>query len=90
MLALSACGPVVPEDATGEEIYEISCARCHADDLGGTSLAPGVGVGSAFADKDDDYATATLTRGRGNMPSFENALRPDQIESVIDFMRSRQ
>ena len=87
---VAACGPAVSDDASGQEIYEISCARCHGDDLGGTRLAPGVGAGSALVDKDDAYAIATVTRGRGNMPSFENPLTAEQIESVMAYVRSRQ
>ena len=90
MLFLGACGPAVPDGASGQEIYEISCSRCHGDDLGGTRLAPGLGPESELVDKDDAYATQTITRGRGSMPSFERALSDEQIQSVLGFIRDQQ
>ena len=89
LMIMAACGPGLPEGATGQEVYDASCARCHGSDLKGTSLAPGLGPGSEFVDKDDAYATQTITRGRGSMPSFGNALSGDQIERVLNYLREQ-
>lgn len=90
IIFLAACGPAVPDGASGSEIYQISCSRCHGGDLEGTSLAPSLGSGSDLVDKDDAYATQTIARGRGSMPSFERGLTAEQIEDVLGYIRDQQ
>jgi cytochrome c551 len=83
-----SCGGV-PEDASGSQIYTISCARCHGSDLEG-NVGPALGVGSASADATDEYLVTTISRGAGRMPSFSSSLSDEQISRVIDYLREQQ
>lgn len=93
MIALVACAASacvsVEEDATGRDIYEQVCARCHGLDLGG-GVGPALGPGSDVADQPDEYYVQTITRGRGRMPGFRSTLDEAQIARVIDYLRSEQ
>lgn len=79
----------IDESSTGQEIYDQICSRCHGSQLGG-GVGPALGSGSEAADKDDQYWTQTISRGRGRMPSFRSNLTEDQIQRVIDFARVEQ
>ncbi|HLT97010.1 MAG TPA: cytochrome c [Acidimicrobiia bacterium] len=85
---LSACGgPDV--DATGREIFNDICARCHAADLSG-GVGPALGPGSNAASQDDEYLRTTIRDGRGRMPSFRQTLSTEQIDRVVEYVRSVQ
>lgn len=87
-LAVSCVGRPPPE-ATGTEIYEQVCARCHGDDLSG-GLGPALGPESSSAEQDAEFLRLTIAHGRGRMPSFRNTLTAEQIDRVIEFIRSKQ
>jgi len=89
LLALVGCTGRPAPDATGAEIYEQVCARCHDDDLSG-GVGPALGPGSNSAEQDDEFLRLTIADGRGRMPSFRNTLSEEQIERVITFVRSEQ
>ena len=88
LLLLAACGGPAA-DASGAEIYDQVCARCHGNDLGGR-VGPALGPGSGAASAADEFLLTTITRGRGSMPSFSRTLSEKQIERVVAYLRSRQ
>jgi mono/diheme cytochrome c family protein len=78
-----------PAEASGQEIYEQVCANCHGVDLEG-GLGPAIGAGSNSAEQDESFLTLTVTRGRGRMPSFGATLSDDQVQRLVEYVRSRQ
>ncbi len=76
----------------GEKLYSVNCMSCHG--------APGKGNFLKMVPPPPDPATDMiqknsdgelfykLTNGRGQMPSFKNALSSDEIWHVISFVRS--
>jgi mono/diheme cytochrome c family protein len=94
-LLLGACGGDDDEGASGggggggigHDVYRQSCASCHGQD-GEGGIGPQLGDG-AVAEAYPDIADqiAVITNGRGNMPSFESQLTPEQIEAVATFER---
>ena len=89
LLFACACVGRPPADATGEQVYEQVCARCHAADLSG-GVGPGIGAGSNAAEQNDEFLRLTITDGRGRMPSFRHTLSEEEINRVIEFMREEQ
>lgn len=87
-LVTSCVGRPAPE-ATGAEIYEQVCARCHGADLSG-GLGPALGPESNSAEQGDEFLRLTIADGRGRMPSFRNSLSAEQIDRIIEFIRSKQ
>lgn len=88
-LLLTACTGRPAPDATGSEIYSQLCARCHGGDLQGR-IGPSLGAGSEIADRDDDFLYAVITGGRGSMPAFGNTLDDEQVDRLIEFIRTEQ
>jgi mono/diheme cytochrome c family protein len=90
LMLLGACGEDLSAEASGAEIYEATCARCHGADLEG-------GVGPALAGPDApsgdlprSYFIQTTERGKGRMPSYGGVLSDAQIERVVDFILAEQ
>ena len=88
-LLLSACVGRPPADASGPEIYDRLCARCHGADLEG-GVGPALGPGSDLAGKPDSYLVLAITRGQGRVPSFEQTLTPEQVERVVEYIREQE
>ncbi len=78
------------EDAAGPEIYRISCAPCHGNDLQGRSGPQLGGANAPSVDYDRAYFVQTVTRGRGRMPAFSGRLSDEQIERVVGFVLEQQ
>ncbi len=89
LLALAACQPSVETQATGAEIFDQLCARCHGPDLAG-GIGPAIGAGSRTAENPDSYIETTVTRGRGRMPSFGRVLDDAQLDLLVSYIRERQ
>lgn len=85
----AACSTNLAVDASGREIYETLCARCHSGDLSG-GVGPALGAGSDLADQPDAYLLQTIGLGLGRMPSFRNTLSDEQIQRVADYLRLEQ
>lgn len=77
------------EDATGEEIYDQLCARCHGADLTG-GVGPALGPDSNSATETDEFLEFTIMNGRGRMPSFSSSLDDAQLGRLIEYIRSEQ
>ena len=98
-----APSPQAVQGASGREIFEANCARCHGQDAEGNVGPELTGVFGRFgADgsgaKDEEAREAirsTIENGRivptgASMPSFENVLTPEDITRVIQYLESIQ
>jgi len=85
---LSACGSS-SEGLYGQELFIHSCAMCHGEDGGGSSMAPAIGPGSNAATLRDDQIEGVIEVGPGAMPSFRR-LTPEQIDSLVAYVRTLQ
>jgi mono/diheme cytochrome c family protein len=98
--ARSSSGPAI-EERTGQEIYRTACVTCHGVDGTGmprssvgfeTPLPDFTDCAFASAEADPDWH-AVVTRGgriRGldrHMPAFGDALTPQDIGLVVDYVR---
>jgi mono/diheme cytochrome c family protein len=86
---------------SGPELYHTACASCHGVDGRGTApFSTGFEIplpdfkNCEFASREaDEDWLATIHRGgnaRGfdrRMPAFERALRPDQIQALVEYLR---
>ncbi len=84
-----ACGGRPAPDASGVEIYDQLCARCHGSNLEG-GVGPNLGLDSRIVTEDDEYLRVTIISGRGSMPSFRQTLTEKQIARVIEYLRENQ
>lgn len=87
---VSACSVrTLPADATGEQVFNSICARCHGADLAG-GIGPALGQGSKAAQMTDGFYRTTIRYGMGRMPSYGSTLTDQQVERVIEYVRQRQ
>lgn len=85
----TGCTTDLPPDATGEEIYQALCTRCHGSNLAG-GIGPALGPGSELVDRPDAYLIQTITVGLGRMPAFRSTLSEEQIVRVAEYLREQQ
>ena len=89
MMVLTACVGTPAPDATGAEIFDQVCSRCHGANLGG-GVGPALGPDSEAAVQPDEFLIQTITAGRGRMPSFAKTLTEDQVLRVVEYLRRAQ
>ena len=71
----------------GEAIFANNCARCHGAD-GGGGLGPQLSDGKVAKDLSEAEEIRVVTNGRGGMPSFGDALTPEEIQQVVAYTRT--
>lgn len=77
-----------PEDIDkGREQYHRTCAQCHGRNMvnSGTTVYDL----RRFPTDDVERFNTSVTNGKGNMPSFKDALTPQQIELLWAYVGSR-
>lgn len=69
----------------GQAKAEVNCASCHDPSSGGTApdLAQSVGTLS------DEEIMDIMVQGRGNMPSFADALAEQERQQILKCLRAR-
>ncbi len=86
-VVLAACGGST-EGLFGGELYNRSCASCHARD-GSGGAGPAVGVGSNSVQLSDEQIAGAIVVGPGTMPSFDR-LSDEQVDSLVTYIRTLQ
>lgn len=88
--ALTACGGPAAEGTMtattpGATIFMAECAICHGRD--GT-LGMGGAKNLARSTLSEQEMIAVVTQGKGAMAGFANILTPEQIQEVVDHVRT--
>ncbi len=71
----------------GREQYSRTCAQCHGRNM--------VNAGTTVYDlrrfpvDEPQRFSSSVSQGKGNMPSFKDALTPDQIDALWAYVGSR-
>lgn len=83
--------------ASGQEIFEANCARCHGLDASGRVGPSLLDEAERFGGGDSAWAAirSTINKGRmvptgAPMPAWEDRLTADAIDRVIDYLKSIQ
>ena len=94
-VVLLLASPAVAADNPGSEVFHTKgkCTACHGEDGSGQTPA---GKALKAADlrsdavqkKSDEELIASVTNGRGKMPSFKSSLTPQQIHDAIAYVRA--
>ncbi len=75
----------------GQNIFEARCALCHGKD--GQGLAhmqpiPNLTDPVFHKNRPDEKLREHILNGKGRMPGFKNSLSAEQVNHVIDYIRS--
>lgn len=78
---------------SGAELFKTKCAACHGPDgKGETPMGKRLGIkdlGSAeVQSKSDADLVNIITKGKDKMPSYDGKLTPEQIQSVVKYIRT--
>ena len=92
-LTNAATTPLIPPPPPGDgaSVYAMSCARCHGAD-GRAQTAKGKQTGAVDLTSDewepnDVRDTRIISKGKGRMPAFKRTLKPEEINSVVAYIR---
>jgi mono/diheme cytochrome c family protein len=90
-LLLTSASAAQAEQATaasGAVVFKQNCAMCHQAAGQGVRGAFPALAGNTFVQGDPRAVALVLLNGRGGMPNFSEQLSPEQIASVLTFVRS--
>jgi len=99
---VAASGASVPSDslkgrsqaARGREVYTSNCARCHGADgtshtsMGQMTEAPDLTDAAWQSRRSAARMIASVTNGRGEMPSFRRKLTRPEIAAAVAYVRT--
>jgi cytochrome c oxidase subunit II len=73
----------------GEEVYTVSCSRCHQPDGSGVDDVYPELAGNAFVTVREPHPVVdVVVHGRGGMPPFRDALSREEIAAVVSYIRN--
>ncbi len=83
---------ITPEKVeAGKALFSTTCIACHGPEgVGRTGTGPRLNSASFLAAASDDFLIQTITRGRAGttMIGWGSAYSPEQIESIVAYLRS--
>ena len=88
----AAANPLIPPPSDGAKLYAAACAKCHGSD--GQANTPkgkqtnAVDLTSDDWEPDDARDTRIISKGKGRMPGFKRTLKPDEIKSIVTYIRN--
>lgn len=68
--------------------HEAGCEQCHGADLAGTAKGPSLLTVGKVLKK--DVIRQQIHDGGGEMPPFADALQPDEIDRLVDFLAAKK
>jgi cytochrome c6 len=89
-LAQNCCSSIAAEGKlvdSGRQQYHRSCARCHGFNM--VNSGNTVYDLRRFPQDQPDRFYQSVTKGKGNMPSFGEALTQEQIDLLWAYVRNR-
>lgn len=85
----AALGPAAIQTDPGRALFLANCARCHGDDAKGKK-GPDLTAAKRQAKwKDSDASLIKrITNGAFGMPKFGKTLKPEEIQTIANYVRS--
>ena len=77
-----AIAPGTPNVANGKTVFTTFCVACHGDN----GLGSHGGANLTAASHDIQLVVTTVSKGRSDMPSFRDVLKPEQIRDVAGYI----
>ena len=91
-LLLSAAARAADEQDAGKALFKTKCMACHgADGTGDTPVGKSLKVANLhnpeIQKKTDAELAQSISEGKGNMPSFKNSTKEDEIQALVKYVR---
>jgi cytochrome c6 len=86
-LVLALAAPAVAEDAAA--LYKSKCQVCHGPDGKGSAAGQKMGAKPFSEVKESDKQLVEITKnGKGKMPSYKDKLTDDQINELVNYVKT--
>ena len=89
--AATAWAGSTPDLVAGAKTFKANCVLCHAEDGHGSATGKALKAADLTSDAVQKLSTEEMikivTNGKGNMPTWKATLTPDQIASVVAYVR---
>ena len=80
-----------PDPVAGAKTFKANCVLCHGDDGHGSATGKALKVADLTSDAVQKLPTEEMVKivsnGKNNMPPWKASLTPDQIASVVAYVR---
>jgi mono/diheme cytochrome c family protein len=73
---------------TSNPAYEKNCAKCHGKNAGGHRFGGPSLISIKVASASDQDLRNVITNGKGHMPKYEGKLTPQEIDALVQEIRS--
>ena len=93
ILCFMALSTATQAQSDAAKLYKTNCALCHSADGSGDSPS-----GKALHAKDlrseevqkqsDEALSEVITKGKGKMPAFGAKIKPDDVTSLVSYLRA--
>jgi mono/diheme cytochrome c family protein len=71
--------------AHGQDLFQLNCAHCHGTEAAGTEEGPSL----LHIQKSNALISGVIRNGiKGQMPRFAEKFAPDDIQSLVEFLRT--
>jgi mono/diheme cytochrome c family protein len=92
-VAVLSSSALLVAQSPGEAVFKKNCVMCHgADGSGKTKMGQKVGAADLTSNDiqslSDEALAQTVRNGKGKMPPFEKTLSADEINQVIQYVRT--
>ena len=79
------------DTSAGKTVFEANCKSCHGVDGSGSPIGKSLNAPDLRSPAVQQHSSAQwatqIANGKGNMPAFKNILTPDQIQSLVRYVR---
>ena len=88
LLCLFLARDVYPAEEIGERLFLENCAECHQKDGKGIpNIYPAL-AGNELVEGSGADVALVLIIGRGEMPSFDGAISPEEMAHIVNYVRN--
>ena len=87
MMALSA-QPAGSANLTANPIFQNNCAKCHGKTAEGRHLGGPSLISDKTSGASGDDLRNIITNGKGRMPKYASKLTPEEIDTLVEQIRS--
>ena len=90
LIAVAATAQTPPPDArlTDNPVFEKNCAKCHGKTAEGRHFGGPSLVSEAAMAKSVDELRDIITNGKHHMPKYADELTPEEINTLVDQIKS--
>jgi mono/diheme cytochrome c family protein len=102
LITAAFCSGFSTREASGQEhaaaesasktIFTSKCAMCHGADGHGSEMGKSLNVKDLTSKEvqsaSDDELARVISGGKNNMPPFKDALKPEEIKGMVQYLRT--